>query len=221
MSHIPHCVVIGAGPGIGQAVALAFAQEGMNVSLMSRRPERLAEACAEIRKKTGRHASAHRADAGSEASLRSALAHARKELGDVDVLVFNAASNAMGKPTTLTIDSLTEEFRANVGGALASAKEVAAAMCAKRSGTILFTGGGFAYEPAAEYASLSLDKAALRSLAYTLAQELGRDGVHVATVTVYGIVQSGTKFDPHRIAQSFIALHKQPKGHFDTETIYK
>lgn len=221
MSRAPHCVVIGAGPGIGQAVAFAFAQEGMNVSLMARRPERLAEACAEIKKKTRRAASAHRVDAASEPSIRSALAHARKEFGEVDVLVFNAAHTAMGKPTSLSVDTLMDEFRANVAGALVAAKDVAVGMRERRSGTILFTGGGFAYEPAAEYASLSLDKAALRSLAYTLAQELGRDGVHVATVTVYGIVQAGTKFDPHRIAQSFVDLHQQPKGHFDTETLYK
>lgn len=221
MSARPHCVVIGAGPGIGQAVAMAFANEGYNVSLMSRKPEKLAEACDEIRKKTGRHADTHRCDASSEASLRSALTHARKQLGDVDVLVFNAANAAMGKPTTIPLERLLVEFQTNVGGALAAAKDVAPAMRAKKRGTILFTGGGFAYEPAAEYASLSLDKAALRSLTFTLAQELGADGIHVATVTVYGFVQTGTKFDPHRIAQCFINLHRQPKGHFDIELVYK
>ena len=45
--------------------------------------------------------------------------------------------------------------------------------------------------------------------------------MHVATVTVYGFVQTGTKFDPRRIAHSFINLHRQPKGHFDTEVVYK
>lgn len=200
---------------------MAFAHEGYNVSLMSRHPEKLAEACAEIRKKSGRHADAHRCDAGSEASIRSALAHARKQLGEIEVLVFNAASFAMGKPTTIPLERLMSEFQTNVGGALVAARDVAAGMRAKKRGTILFTGGGFAYEPAAEYASLSLDKAALRSLTYTMAQELGADGVHVATVTVYGFVQPHTKFDPHRIAQSFITLHRQPKGHFDTEHVYK
>lgn len=221
MSARPHCVVIGAGPGIGQAVALAFAQEGYNISLMSRRPEKLTEACADIRKKTGRHADAHRCDAAHEASIRSAIAHARKQLGEPEVLIFNAASAAMGKPTTIPLERLLSEFQANVGGALAAVKDVASAMRAKRRGTILLTGGGFAHEPAADYASLSLDKAALRSLTHTLAQELGADGIHVATVTVYGFVQTGTKFDPHRIAQSFIQLHRQPKGHFDIELVFK
>lgn len=215
------CLVVGAGPGIGQAVGLAFALEGYEVALMSRNPGRLAEACAEIRKKSGRQARAYTADAGNDASLRGAIAKAGKDLGEPAVLVFNAASAEMGRPTTIPTDRLLSEFQANVAGALTCARAVAPAMIEKRRGTILFTGGGFAYEPAAEFASLSLCKAALRSLTYTLAQELGVHGVHVATVTVYGFVQSGTKFDPQNIAQSFLHLHRQPKGHFDIERVYK
>lgn len=216
-----HCLIIGAGPGIGSALALAFAQQGFNISLMSRTPAKLADTCAEIAKKTGRKLHAFRGDAGVEASLKTSMAHARKEFGDIDVLIFNAASAAMGKPTTIQLDRLCSEFQTNVGGALVAAREVAGAMRRNKRGTILFTGGGFAHEPAAEFASLSLDKAALRSLTYTLAQELGADGIHVATVTVYGFVQTGTRFDPDRIAQAYVNLHQQPKGHFDIETIYK
>src|SRR3546814_14836362 len=79
------------------------------------------------------------------------------------------------------VDRLVDEFRVNVGGALVAAQDVAPAMIKAKKGTILFTGGGFAYEPAMKYASLSLGKAALRSLAYTLAPELGTHGVPVAT----------------------------------------
>ena len=215
------CLVIGAGPGIGQAVALAFAHEGLDVALMSRNPGKLAECCELIRKKTGRQARAYTTDAGNDASLRGAIAKATKDLGEPEVLVFNAASFQLGKPTTVPTERLLQEFQCNVAGALTCAKAVAPRMIERKRGTILFTGGGFAYEPAAEYASLSLDKAALRSLTYTLAQELGVHGVHVATVTVHGFVQSGTKFDPTRIAQSYIMLHRQPKGHFDIETVYK
>ncbi|HUP91806.1 MAG TPA: SDR family NAD(P)-dependent oxidoreductase [Solimonas sp.] len=215
------CLVVGAGPGIGQAVAQAFALEGLDVALMSRNPAKLADACSEIRKSTGRQARAYTADAGNDASLRATLAKASKDLGEPEVLVFNAATSQMGKPTTIPTERLLAEFQANVAGALTCAKAVAPGMVERRRGTILFTGGGFAYEPAAEYASLSLCKAALRSLTYTLAQELGMYGVHVATVTVHGFVQTGTKFDPHQIAGSFVQLHRQPKGHFDIELIYK
>jgi short-subunit dehydrogenase len=124
-------------------------------------------------------------------------------------------------PTQVPVERLVEEFRVNVAGALVAAQQIAPAMVKARKGTILFTGGGFAYEPAMKYASLSLGKAALRSLTYTLAQELGTHGVHVATVTVHGFIQTGTRFDPQRIAQAYVWLHRQPKGHFDIEKIHK
>ncbi|HVT34710.1 MAG TPA: SDR family oxidoreductase [Nevskiaceae bacterium] len=217
----PHCLIVGVGPGIGQALALAFARENYNVSLLARNPEKLADTVAMVRQKTARDARAFRADAGVEASLKAAMVHARRAFGELDVLIFNAAHAERGKPTTLSVEQLVSNFTTNVGGALVAAREAANDMRRKKAGSILFTGGGFAHEPAAEYASLSLDKAALRSLTYTLAQELGGDGIHVATVTVYGFVQTGTRFDPSRIAQQFVALHRQPKGHFDTEVVFK
>ena len=125
-------------------------------------------------------------------------------------------------PLLRTIAPLKERtFDVLVIGALVAAQEAMPAMKTKNRGTILFTGGGFAYEPAMNYASLSLSKAALRNLTYSLAQELGAFGIHVATVTVYGFVQSGTHYDPGRIAEAFIRLHRQAPGHFQTEIVYK
>jgi NAD(P)-dependent dehydrogenase (short-subunit alcohol dehydrogenase family) len=154
-------------------------------------------------------------------SLLAALRAAVRALGPVDVLVYNVASFETGRPTTLSTERLLAEFHTNVAGALTAAREVAGSMRKRKRGTLLFTGGGFAYEPAPNYASLSLGKAALRSLTYTLAQELGVDGIHVATVTVHGFVQPGTKFDPRNIAASYIALYRQPQGHFEIEKIFK
>ena len=215
------CLVIGAGPGIGQAVAFAFAHEGFDIAMVARNPDKLTEACALIKKKTGREVRAYSGDAGDEKSLKSAIARVRRGLGEIEVMVYNAAVPSIGRPTTLPVEQLVEEFRVNVVGGLVVAREVSKPMKKNKRGTILFTGGSFAHEPAADYASLSLGKAALRSLTYTLAQELGGDGIHVATVTVHGFVQPGTKFDPHRIAQAYVSLHKQTKGRFDIETVYK
>jgi short-subunit dehydrogenase len=215
------CLVIGAGPGIGQAVAYAFAHEGYDVAMVARNPDKLAEACSMIKKKTGRDARAYEGDAADERSLKTAIGRVRRGLGEIEVLAYNAAAATLGRPTTLDPERLIGEFRINVAGALASATEVAKAMKKAKRGTILFTGSGSALEPVANYASLSLGKAALRSLTYTLAQELGADGIHVAMVTVQGFVQTNTRFDPHRIAQAYVQLHKQAKGHFDIETVYK
>lgn len=216
----PVCLVVGAGPGIGRSVALAFAREGYDIALSARQPGRVAAFVPAI-EKLGAVVRVYESDAGDEASLRAVFRQVRKDLGDPDVLIYNPAAHEVGKPTALHADQVAADFRVNVTGALVCAQEAAPAMKTRGRGTILFTGGGFAHEPAANYASLSLGKAALRNLTYSLAQELGAHGVHVATVTVYGFVQVGTHFDPARIADAYVELHRQPPGHFQTEVVYK
>jgi short-subunit dehydrogenase len=216
----PVCLIVGAGPGIGQSVALAFAREGYDIALAARNKDKV-KAFQPAIEKAGALTRAYAVDASDEASLRRMFAEVRKDLGDPEVLIYNPAAHAVGKPTALNTDQLCADFRVNVAGALISAQEVAPAMKTRNRGTILLTGGGFAYEPAANYASLSLGKAALRNLTFSLAQELGAHGIHVATVTVYGFVQVGTHFDPNRIADMYLKLHKQAPGHFQTEVVYK
>jgi NAD(P)-dependent dehydrogenase (short-subunit alcohol dehydrogenase family) len=218
--HNPVCLVVGAGPGIGRAVALAFAREGFDLALAARRQDKLEAYCQEIRR-LGRQAQAYAADAADESSLRTLFERTRAELGDPEVLVFNAACARKGRPTEVGAATWVDDFRCNVVGALVCAQLAAPAMRARGRGSILITGGGFAHEPSAAHASLSADKAALRSLTYALAQELGRDGIHVATVTVYGLLQVGTHFDPERIAEAYLRLHRQVPGCFDTEVTYK
>lgn len=220
MTAKPCCLIVGAGLRIGQSLALAFVREGYDIALASRNPAKLKTIQSAVEKAGGR-ARAYAAQAGDEASLLAMIENVRKDFGDPDVLVYNPATAQIGKPTALTGEQLIADFKMNVGGALACTQAVAPAMIAKKRGTILLTGGGFAYEPAANYASLSLGKAALRNLTYSLAQELGAHGIHVATVTVYGFVQTDTRFDPAQIAEVFVRLHRQEPGHFKTEYIYK
>lgn len=215
------CLIVGAGPGIGQSCALAFAREGYDVAIAARDTSRLAGMRPAIANASGRQVRAYAADASDYGSLHTLVEQVRADLGDPEVLVFNVASAHRGRPTQLDAEAWVEDYRANVGAALLLAQLVSPAMKARGKGTILLTGGGFAYEPAAGFASLSACKAALRNLAYTLAQELGAHGIHVATVSVYGVVQTGTAFDPSRIAQSFVNLHRQRRGQFETELVYK
>jgi short-subunit dehydrogenase len=219
MSNV--CLILGAGPGIGQSCAAAFAREGYDLALASRRLEKVKPIAATIGETSGRRARAYAANAGDAASLSKLVESVRSDLGDPEVVIFNAAGDHHGKPLQIPADQWVEDYRVNVGGALTLAQLVAPAMKQRRRGTLLLTGGGFAHEPSAAFASLSASKAALRSLTFSLAQELGNDGIHVATVTVYGVVQTGTAFDPTRIAQHFLALHRQKPGAFETERIFK
>jgi NAD(P)-dependent dehydrogenase (short-subunit alcohol dehydrogenase family) len=202
--------VIGAGPGIGTAVARRFCSSGFSAAVLSR--GKSAVAAAETLTQDGFSAKAFEVDAGSAASIGDALVRVHKDLGPVDVLVYNAAAVTQALPTELGIDQLLHDFKIGVAGALAAAQTVAPHMIEKGSGTILFTGGGFAHRPIAVLTSLGIEKAAIRNLAFSLAEELTPKGIRVGTVTVLGLVKPGTAFDPGRIAEKYWAVHQDRSG---------
>ncbi|MCK6590234.1 MAG: SDR family NAD(P)-dependent oxidoreductase [Polyangiaceae bacterium] len=214
------CAIVGAGSGIGLAVAKRFAREGFCVALLARRADELEGYAATLRKE-GADARGFPADAGDFASLEGALTQIDQDLGAPDVLVYNAAALRRGAPTTLSGDDLIADFKVSVAGALVCAKHVAAAMRERKRGTILLTGGGLALSPHPDFASLAIGKAGIRSLAGSLAGELEPAGIHVATVTICGFVKPGTHFDPDKIADVYFTLHSQGLGQWEREVIYK
>ena len=72
-------------------------------------------------------------------------------------------------------------------------------------------------------ASLAIGKAGIRSLALTLHAELAPSGIHAGTITITiaGQIQTGTAFDPARIAQAFWDLHADRPGSFRGELVYR
>ncbi len=214
------CAIAGFGAGVSTGVAKAFGNEGYTLALLARNPGRLAENAQDLQQ-AGYTVQTFTADAGEQDSLVHAFAQIRSQLEDPEILIYNAAASTAGKPTTISFDQLIADFRVNVAGALVAAQQVIPAMKAKGRGTILFTGGGLALHPWADASSLAIGKAGIRSLAFSLAQELTGTGIHVGTVTICGTVQSGTHFDPETIAQSYLALHKQPPEAFEIELVYE
>jgi NAD(P)-dependent dehydrogenase (short-subunit alcohol dehydrogenase family) len=212
----PVCAVVGYGPGVGHGVARAFAAEGYDLALLSRAPERHAALRAELEPHAIR-IQPFAVDAGDAAALRAALQRVALSLGEISVLIYNAVAPTYGRPTALTPEQLVADFRVNVAGALAAVHTVLPAMRARGAGSILFTGGGSALAPWVDGASIGIGKAALRNLTYTLAEDLKATGIHIATVTVCGAVQPGTPFNPERIGQAFVSLHRQSPAHFETE----
>ena len=210
------CAIVGFGAGNGLAIAKAFAAEGFELALISRSEAKQQKYIAAL----GATTRFFEADAGNTQSLAAAFAKIRTEVGDPAVLIYNAFAMRMGPPSKTSPDDLVADLKTNVGGALAATHEVLPAMRAAKSGTIIFTGGGFALDPIPQFASVGVGKAALRNLALSLAKELKPDGIHVGTVTIQGMVKAGTHFDPDKIAQRFLELHRQPAGAFSPELNY-
>src|SRR5438874_903749 len=119
--------IIGAGPGIGAAVARKFGGAGMKVALLSSTPDAIA----------GIESATFACDAERATSIEDALRNVENELGAVDVLVYNVAVAKPGSPLEVGAEQMVRELRVDVVGLLVAAQRVVPSMRAKKRGTIL------------------------------------------------------------------------------------
>ncbi len=213
-------ILVGAGKGIGLAVARRFAREGWTIALVARRRDRL-QALQQGLQAAGYSAHCYAVDASDPAALMATIATIQADIGSPGGLVYNAAALRMGDVLTETAEQLVADFRVNVAGALAATQAVLPAMQAAGMGTILFTGGGFALHPSRQFASLSIGKAGIRNLAQTLHEALKPQGIRVGCVTVCGIVNpDDPKYSPDQVAENYWHYHQQPLADCGPEVVY-
>ncbi len=214
-----HAIIVGYGKGVGLGIAQAFGKAGFHLSLISRSSSDSPGAISST-ELAGLSTKRYQADAGEAWSLTEVIEQATLDFGPPDLLVYNAFVFAAGKPSGIDPEKLTSDFNVNVSGALTSSRAVLPLMLSKKSGTILFTGGGWAIYPSVDYASVSIGKAGLRSLAFMLAEEFQGTGVRFGTVTIMGTVSPGTPFDPARIGEAFLKAYQTPTETFTPEVQY-
>ena len=87
----PVCVIIGPGEGLGQALAKKFAHQGYNVALISRSLEGSAKAL-KVVKQVGTDGHHFYADAQSPETIETAIANVISEMGEIEVLIYNASN---------------------------------------------------------------------------------------------------------------------------------
>jgi len=197
-----HLLLVGAGPGLGLAIARRFATGGFRVTLVARSADRLAELARNLAD-TDAEINTVEADASTPEDLRTRIAEVYNHQGAPGVVIYNAVLNTSDRLLSSTVPHLQEAYAVNVIGAIVVAQAAAPALKAAGSGTIIVTGGGFADHPIPALATVSLGKAALRSAATMLGSDLGPDGIRVATLTIAGQIAVGTAFDPARIAERY------------------
>lgn len=211
--------IVGAGPGIAQAVARLFGQEGYAIALISRSTDKLKVLQSELFD-AGYRAHIFAADAADKKSLKAAFKKIEDQIGEVSVLLYNAARLKKLNIMEESPENIADDLKVNLGGALTSVEAVFTPMKVKDKGTLLFTGGGLALQPYPDYGSLSIGKAAIRSYVQQLSHELRFTDIKVGTVTIRGFVSpEDKKYNPELIAQEFWKLHTQ-KGKDQVEIIY-
>jgi short-subunit dehydrogenase len=197
-----HLLLVGAGPGLGLAVARRFAVGGYRVTLLARKTDRLGELARSL-DDTGAEIDTIEADASDSDDLRARMTELYGSDGAPGVVIYNAVMGAPDQLMSSTAAHLQTAYAVDVIGAIVIAQVAAPAMRAAGFGTIVVTGGGFADHPIPALATVSLGKAALRAAATMLGADLGPDGIRVATLTIAGQIVAGTAFDPERIAERY------------------
>jgi short-subunit dehydrogenase len=197
-----HLLLVGAGPGLGLAVARRFAVGGYRVTLVARSNDGLSSLAGSLAG-TGAEIGTIEADAGDTDGFGARIAELYLGRGAPGVIIYNAVMGAPDQLLSSSVAHLHAAYAVDVIGAIVVAQVASPAMKAAGFGTMIVTGGGFADHPIAALATMSLGKAALRSAATMLGADLAADGIRVATLTIAGRIVAGTPFDPERIAERY------------------
>jgi NAD(P)-dependent dehydrogenase (short-subunit alcohol dehydrogenase family) len=176
--------VVGVGEGLGAALARRFAN-GYKVALLARSAPVIERVAEEI-KADGGIAHPIRSDATDEKQIASAHEEIKRELGPIDVLIYNGGRRPIGRLMETTPEVFEETWRLHTLGAFLWSREVVPEMLSRGGGTILITGATAGIRPWPNSAAFAPAKFAVRGLAQVMARDLHPQGIHVAYVNVDG-----------------------------------
>jgi NAD(P)-dependent dehydrogenase (short-subunit alcohol dehydrogenase family) len=219
-------VGVGASAGLGAAVARRFAKAGLVVALTGRNADRIRAVTAEIVDAGGR-AHALPGDASSADEVER-LAVGVQALGPLRAAIFNAANMVRGTPLELTPAEFESAWRISAYAGFLFARATLPPLLAAGGGSLLFTGATASLRGRGPFVAFAAAKAALRSVAQSVAREYGPQGVHVAHVVIDGGIdgerlrthspqrtaEAGANglLHPDAIAETYWQLHQQHRS---------
>ena len=223
-------IVVGAGPGLGTALARRFARAGMRVAVARRDPTSLGPLASEL----GESVKGYSCDATDGRAVVELFAAAGRDLGAPRLVAFNAGAFVRKG----ILDTSAEEFercwRVGCFGGFLVGREAVRAMLAsggsgRHRGTVIFTGATASMRGGAMFHNLAVGKFGLRALAQSMAREFQPQGIHVAHVIIDGQIASDRAgrsvaergedavLDPNAIAEAYHQLHLQPQSAWTLE----
>ncbi|CAO1626597.1 unnamed protein product [Sympodiomycopsis kandeliae] len=235
-------VVIGAGPGLGFAIARRFAQAGHPVALLSRQKDRLEGLAQEINTlKVGR-AEAFSADATDAKSLSTSFKSIQEKFGTKTNIwggIFNSGLFSFSPILDTTEEQFTTQLNSQALGGFLFAQAFLRSLPEQTSNEgdheegkafLAFTGATASIKGSANFSSFAASKAALRSLSQSLARELHPKGIHVFHTILDGLIdtemtrghfgkdfEKGTRLEPDHIAESYYHVAAQRKSAWTQE----
>ena len=204
--------IIGAGKGLGAAVARRFGREGFSVALISRHQGRLDALAAEL-EQDGVQAKGFTADVRDPASIAAALEQATETLGPIEVLQYSPLpqKDFMRPVMETTPDDLRGPVEFSIYGPVAAVHQVVPGMRFLPEGSqpsILFINGGSAVKPGRNVTGTSIAFAGQAAYVELLHEVLAEEGIYVGQLIIGGrIIVGDDEKDPDVLADRIFALH--------------
>jgi NAD(P)-dependent dehydrogenase (short-subunit alcohol dehydrogenase family) len=211
-------MLVGAGDAIGAAVARRFAKGGYTVCIC-RRDGAKSQGLVDELTSAGHRIHAFSVDARQESEVQALFTNVEKEIGPIEVCLFNAGSN-VNKPLIETTEKLFfKAWELACYAGFLVGREAARVMTARGRGTILFTGATASLRGGKGFAAFASAKFGLRAVAQAMARELGPKNIHVVHLIIDAGVDSAAIHARLKAASGIEAKDIAPDSLTKTDSI--
>jgi 3-oxoacyl-[acyl-carrier protein] reductase len=175
-------LITGAGKGIGKAIAIALAKEGVHTALLARTVSDLEAVAAEI-KQLGVKTFVVAADVADINSVNNAIAAAQSAMGDIDILINNAGTAAFGGFMQLEPTQWEQIIKVNLLGVYYVTRAVLPSMIERKTGDIVNISSSAGQRGAPVTSAYSASKFGLIGLSESLMLEVRKHNIRVTCLT--------------------------------------
>ena len=213
------CVITGVGAGNGASFSRRFTREGYRVVMLARNLAYLESLATEIPGSV-----AMECDVRDSGAIQHVFARIHEEIGTVDTLIYNAGAGEWASIMDTSLEGMQSSWATNTLGLVACAQQVIPSMTENGEGNIMVIGATASLRGGAQSTAFASAKAAQRSVAQSMARDLGPKGIHVGYLIIDGIIdieRTRERFpdraddffmQPDAIADSVYALTQQDRS---------
>jgi len=177
-----NALITGAGKGIGKAIAIALAEEGVNVILVARTQSDIDQLAIET-SKLGVKSLALTADVSDINSINSAVEKALAEFGHIDILINNAGIGTFGNFLELEPSTWERIIQVNLMGTYYTTRAVIPNMIERKTGDIINISSTAGLNGNALTSAYSASKFAVLGLTDSLMHEMRKHNIRVTALT--------------------------------------
>ena len=213
------CVITGVGAGNGASFSRRFTREGYRIVMLARNLAYLETLATEIPGSV-----AMECDVRDPGAIQQVFARIHEEIGTVDTLIYNAGAGEWASIMDTSLEGMESSWATNTLGLVACAQQVIPSMTENGEGNIMVIGATASLRGGAQSTAFASAKAAQRSVAQSMARDLGPKGIHVGYLIIDGIIDiertrarfpdraNDSFMQPDAIADSVYALTQQDRS---------